>query len=182
MKTDFKPKTIDLITSKPKQKVFFYIDAFRKMKRLVKYYDKEVRWRGVAYRKGDNAFLIKDILVYPQQITSRSVTVDPVKYGEWFMSLPDEEYEHLRFQGHSHVNMPSFPSGIDQQQMNDAYETLRGDDFFIHIILNKENKYWIQIYDKKTNIYYKNKDIEVIVEHPTILSFLDNNKEKIEGV
>lgn len=176
MKNDFEIQ----IRSQPKITVTFYRQAYKKMKRLVHNFNTEIRWQGTVDRVSDTEFVVKDIMVYPQTVTGRTVKINPEKYGEWLCSLPDEIFSKLRFQGHSHVNMSPTPSGVDHRQMEDTYKTLQGDDFYIHIIVNKSNRYWIQIYDNKSKTIFRNREIEIVVEDENILDFVEEAKKNLE--
>ena len=52
-----------------KAKLYFTEVAYLKMLTLVREFDKEVAWHGIAHRKDDeaDAYVISDILVYPQK-------------------------------------------------------------------------------------------------------------------
>ena len=72
--------TKTLGTVERKATVIFTKMAWEKMQLLVKEFDKEVAWHGVAERcEEKDTYLISDILVYPQEVTGSTVTTDQSK-------------------------------------------------------------------------------------------------------
>lgn len=132
--------------------------ALQQMKALVAASDKEVAWHGIV-TKENNSYIIHQVLVYPQKVTSATVESDDDAYPIWLNKLSDYNFEHLRMQGHSHVNMSVSPSGVDEG----FYETLikHINDYYIFIIMNKQNKIWINLYDLAADIAYDTDDIDI---------------------
>ena len=142
--------------------ILFSEDAWRKMEALVNGCPKEIAWHGLV-KPMDQGFYIYDILVYPQQATAATVESDDEKYTPWLDSLPDDQFNAVRFQGHSHVNMGATPSAVDL----DFYETLiqHVNDYYIFFIMNKSEKIWCNIYDVKNNRVYETEDIDIDSEY-----------------
>ena len=171
-------KTIGKIDKKTALR--FTESAWLKMRLLVDGFDKEVGWHGVAYRQEDG-YLVTDILVYPQETTSTTVNTDRTSYDEWLAGLDDETFNNLRFQGHSHVNMGTSPSGTDEKDQKEWLDMLRPDMFYIFVITNKKNSVYAKIYDLAENICYESTDIVVsIIEDGTgILDFSEEAKKLV---
>ena len=146
-----------------KPKIIISKEAKNKMDTLIKKADGEIGWNGTVIRNG-NVFTITDIYVYPQKVGATTVTCDEKETGDWLNTLPDEVFNNLRFQAHSHVNMGVSPSGTDTVMFNKYLETLDDDDFYIFMILNKKGDYYIEMYDKTQNIIFYKKDIEICIE------------------
>ena len=146
-----------------KPKIIISKEAKNKMDTLIKKADGEIGWNGTVIRNG-NVFTITDIYVYPQKVGATTVTCDEKETGDWLNTLPDEVFNNLRFQAHSHVNMGVSPSGTDNVMFNKYLETLDDDDFYIFMILNKKGDYYIEMYDKTQNIIFYKKDIEICIE------------------
>lgn len=140
--------------------VWFTPKAWTKTFMLVDKLPGEVGWYGVTQRLTNEIFLVSDILVYPQTVTSVTVETDPVELGEWQFNLPDEQYENLRFQGHSHVNMAVTPSSTDKDNrellMSQHKVSDESEFYFIFAIFNKDKKISGEIYDFANNIIYEN--------------------------
>lgn len=151
--------------------------AFKKMRGLVDVFDKELAWHGLVNREG-NTFTITDILVYPQTVTGTTVQSDEDKYPLWINERTDDELQHLRFQGHSHVNMAPSPSGVDTNNWDEWLSSLSPEDFYIFTIQNKKGESTWRVFDLKTNAVYENADIEVFVQDSSGEIFFDakNNK------
>lgn len=184
--TDGKISFIKTITS-PNEKATLYFDpmAWRKMQTLIKEFDKEVAWHGVAYRGEDetkNEYFITDILVYPQKVTGATVNTDQEKYEMWLMQHEDEVFNNIRMQGHSHVNMATSPSGVDDTHQAKILEQLEDDMFYIFLIWNKSNSKFIKIYDLKKNILFETIDVtvEILDDGSGIDEFLAEAKKLVE--
>lgn len=184
--TDGKISFIKTIAA-PNEKATLYFDplAWRKMLTLVKEFDKEVAWHGVAYRGDDeakNEYYISDILVYPQKVTGATVNTDQEKYEMWLMQHDDEVFNNIRMQGHSHVNMNTSPSGVDETHQAKILEQLEDDMFYIFLIWNKSNSKFIKIYDLKKNILFETTDVsvEVLDDGSGIDEFLEEAKKLVE--
>lgn len=144
-----------------KARVLFSEIAWLKMKTLVKEMDKEVGWHGVARRGENNDYYIDDIIVYPQEVTGATVTPDQKEYEMWLMEQPDEIFNNIRMQGHSHVNMGVTPSGVDTTFYEKILSQLDDTMFYIFMIWNKKDDKTIRIYDMEKNIMFDTKDVDV---------------------
>lgn len=140
-----------------KIKLVFSVEAEKKMNYLIDECKKEIGWHGLVERT-DEGFLVTDIIVFPQEVTSSTVVTDDVKYPEWLMSQPDEVFNKIRFHGHSHVRMATSPSAVDTTYQESLIQ--QQDDFYIFGIFNKQGDYWLHIYDIANNRVYDNDDIE----------------------
>jgi len=143
-------------------KLLFSELAWNKMEALVDHCGKEVCWHGTV-KPMSGGYYIQDILVYPQLATQATVEADEEHYHAWLNALPDDEFNTIRLQGHSHVNMASSPSGVD----TDFYETLiqHVKDYYIFFILNKRSEFWCNVYDIKNNVVYEKEDIDIDSEY-----------------
>jgi hypothetical protein len=133
--------------------------ADRKMRALVQQCDREIGWHGtVRYEADINTYIIEDIFVFPQEVTGATVqSIDEV-YGLWLMeTFDDEQFAKLRFHGHSHVNMSTFPSGVDTAYQENLIDRVQ--DFYIFVILNKRDDYYVCLYDVANNRMYDKEDL-----------------------
>jgi hypothetical protein len=136
--------------------------ANAKMKKLIAMCDKEVAWHGtVRYEADINSYIIEDIFVFPQEVTAGTATATD-DYAQWTMDLDDETFNHMRFHGHSHVNMGVFPSAVDSNYQQDLVDKIN--DFYIFAIYNKRGDYVIWIYDVANNVCYDKTDIDYDIE------------------
>ena len=150
-----------------KMSVLMTSTAYLKMMALVQECSIELAWHGIVERKDDYTMVITDILCYPQEATSASVDAKEAEYFDWLMKLDDNVVNHLRFQGHSHVNMSVSPSGRDTDNWQKLFQMCqKPDDFYIVCIVNKSGANTWRIHDNKTGYLYEEKDIEfkVIIE------------------
>ena len=142
-----------------KTKLLILPEAWTKMIALINECDKEIAWHGIV-EKQRTAYVIKDILVFPQTVTGCTVTSDETEYSLWLAAQPDQVFNSIRFHGHSHVNMGTSPSGTDTTYQEDILKNLK--DFYIFAIFNKRGDHWCAIYDVEDNIAYDNTDIELL--------------------
>lgn len=152
--------------------IYLSMEAWVKMQNLVHTCEKEIAWHAtvekVPYRDNKDKwyYYVKQIFVYPQQVTGTFVDVDPVKWTEWSLQLPDDIFSKIRFQGHSHVNMGTTPSGTDQATYQTLLDQLEENDFYIFMILNKRSEFTILVYDYAQNIIFETKDCYVDILLP----------------
>ena len=123
----------------------------------------EVGWHGLVEKTGEHTFLLKDIIVYPQEVSAVSIIPDADEYAQWLMALDDETFPLVRYHGHSHVNMGITPSSIDTDFRDDITLHLKENDFYIFHIANKKNQHHIEIYDTTLNILYTPDDVEISI-------------------
>ena len=110
--------------------------AYVKQLALLQNCTSEIAWHGTVTANEDRSvFTIQNILVYPQTVTSATVVTDETKYQQWKQLLNDDEYNSLRFQAHSHVNMAVNPSGVDRNLYDNMLQSLGADSFYIFMIV-----------------------------------------------
>ena len=166
-----------------KAKVIFTEIAWLKQCMLVNEFDKEVAWHGIA-KRGENKFeyVVSDIIVYPQEVTGATVNTDQQRYNEWLYQHPDEVFNNIRMQGHSHVNMSVTPSSVDTNLYEGWLSQLDDTMFYIFLILNKRGEKTIKIYDMLENMYFETADvdIEIVDEGLGFGGFIDAAKEMVQ--
>ena len=168
-----------------KATLYFSELAYLKMITLVREFDKEVAWHGIAYRGDDpekDEYVVSDILVYPQEVTGATVNTDQKGYEAWLMSHDDDVFNNIRMQGHSHVNMGTTPSAVDTSLYDRILEQLDETMFYIFLIWNKRGEKTIKIYDLAKNVLFETSDITVVTldEGLGIADFLDNAKAMVK--
>ena len=167
---DIKDMLEEYITEQQVSEPEIYItpDAYIKMRKLVDDNTTEIGWYGtVTQMPGLNSYVIDDILVYPQTVTSTTCEQDNERIFEFEMSLTTEQVNHKRFQGHSHVNMGVTPSGVDEQFYQDILSQVN--DYFIITVTNKRNEYTVRFYDMANNILYSDLPIRVLEDSGSAL-------------
>lgn len=158
--------TRSFATTSQRARLLFTEKAWTKMQALIREFDKEVAWHGVAERGEDNDYLISDILVYPQEVSGATVEMDTGEYAKWIQEgilSGDERFDHFYFQGHSHVNMGVTPSSVDLNHQQEILDQLREGGFYIFVIWNKRNEHNIRIYDLQKNTLFEPGDVSVEV-------------------
>jgi hypothetical protein len=172
-KTEFGDNSIDFSihfnefvdkSNLPRPKIFISATAYLKMMLYVRDTSTEIAWHGIVERFPEqHTYYIKDVMLYPQKLSSATVQTDQDKYNKWMEELDDDTYNHLRFQGHSHVNFSVSPSGTDLRYYNDILQVLPNNDYYIFMILNKSGDTTFLLCDLATNLIYDTEDIDVYI-------------------
>ena len=156
-----------------KTTLYIYERAFTKMAMYVMDNRTEIGWHGLARKLGNNeGYAITDTLLYPQVITATTVNTDQKKYQDWLNAQPDEVFNQIKMQGHSHVSMSVSPSAVDETLYNTILQTLQENDFYIFMIVNKSLEMHVLIYDLAKNLVYETADIDIKIYDP-------NTKEEL---
>jgi len=150
------------LPSKPR--IIYTQTAWAKQTLLVASSSGEIGWHGLVENEGDNVFRITDILVYPQIVSSVTVTTDELTYSNWLGGQPDETFHKIRSHFHSHVNMGVTPSGVDEKDKESIVSQMREGDYYIFMIWNKRFEYSADIYDAVNGIRFGAKDITLEIE------------------
>jgi len=132
--------------------------ALAKMKIYVEENSEEVGWLGMA-SKEDGFYYISDVMLFDQDVHATTTEITPEGLSEFGMKVLEQEdgmdiWNSIRLWGHSHVNMPTSPSGQDNSQMEVFADN--GHDFFIRIIANKKSDLALDLYEYTTGVIYKN--------------------------
>lgn len=153
--------------------VVFTPEAYTKMMLLIYDYPCEVAWHGLVDRIAPHTYKITDIIVYPQYVSAGTVTTDQEAYQKFLMNLPDETFDRMHMQGHSHVRFAVTPSGVDITHQQQIVKQLSGEAFYIFMIWNKNSDSFMKIFDLKDNIMYDDDDIIYDVVNENGFSLLD---------
>lgn len=148
--------------------IYISATAYLKMMLYVRDTDVEIAWHGTVERNQEqNWYHIKDVFLYPQIIRATTVDTDQEKYQEWLQNIEDDDvFNNIRFQGHSHVNMGTFPSGTDLNMYNNFLQVLPNNDYYIFMIMNKTGSITCFIYDLAKNLIYETADIDIKILGP----------------
>lgn len=174
--------TVPKFTPKKRPKIQFADGVLTLINELVAQCDKEIAWNGlVNFNRKSMTFTVYDIVIFPQVVTGTSVNVDDTKYANWIASLSNDEINHMRFHGHSHVNMSIGPSGVDTDYQREMLE-MQIKDFYIFMIFNKRGDMYACIYDVEKNTFYDKEDIDIIDAHESNPIYLRAQKMIDENV
>jgi len=135
--------------------VKFTYNAYNKILDLINATNLEIAWLGVVTEIEPGEYLVIDILVYPQIVDATNVESDDDKYPQWLMDVPNNTFNKLRLQGHSHVDMHVSPSANDKQNVRDFITQIQVNDYYIFMIINKDEDIHMTIVDKRQNVISK---------------------------
>lgn len=161
--------------------VNFTYEAYHQMFALINHFSSEVAWCGTVNRIDETHFQITKILLYPQTVTGATVNTDWGEYSMWYAKLPDEDFNNLHFQGHSHVNMGVTPSGTDMEDQWRFIDTMPMDSYEIFMIWNKRREYNVRVIDLKANVIYEGEDVNVTVGDFDSSRFLENADQIVKN-
>ena len=151
-----------------KPTIFIRANAYLKMQELVMQSDVEISWHGLVKRDIEkNAYLIYDILVFPQVNSATSTNTDQTEYAKWvqeiMMDEDESKFDDMRMHGHSHVNMNVFSSGVDDEYQKNLITNIKDGDYYIFLILNKKHDICALLYDYNQQILFETKDLNIRV-------------------
>ncbi len=153
----------DLLAATSPCKIVYSKKAWMKTCLLVMNRNLEVGWHGVVRRSENPAeFIVEDVLIFPQRVTSASTEPEDADYVNWQDSLNTETFNKVRLYGHSHVNMGVSPSSTDIKYRADLLKDV--DDFYVFQIFNKKGYISSQVYDVREGILYEGDNVELVVE------------------
>lgn len=163
--------------------ILFEPVAYAKMLLLLDRFESEVAWHGTVDRVAEDCFVVKDIFVYPQEVSGSTVNTDQEGYTKWLISLDDDTANHLHMQGHSHVRMGTSPSSVDLNHQSMILDQITGDDFYIFMIFNKRLEHTIKIYDFKSNTLFEDADISIgiVGDGEDLETFVKDAKESVKS-
>jgi len=144
-------------------KLDYTLEAWTKQKTLIDAFNSEIGWNGLVRKTGPQSYECYDIVVFPQTVTGGTVRTDQSKYEAWQDSLSDEQFNDMRMNAHSHVNMPTTPSGQDLSDQQRLVDTLGSDDFYFIFIWNKSEQYTVKFVDMAANAIYEQDEIEITI-------------------
>lgn len=151
---DFEVKNKDI----QRPTVYIPLHIQRLIEEIVGQAADEVAWNcTVEYDPDAYTFSLKELLMFPQIVTSASVNVDDDKYIEFISNLSDDQLNTMRFHGHSHVNMGVFSSGTDDDYQRQMLTQI--DDFYIFGIFNKRKEVTVYVYDVQKNLMFSGQDV-----------------------
>lgn len=155
----------DLISPKKKGAIKFNytLEAWTKQKALVDAFSSEIGWNGLVRKTGPQSYECYDIVVFPQSVSGATVRTDQQKFQAWQDALSDEQFNNMRMNAHSHVNMPPSPSGQDLSDQQRLVDTLGADDFYFIFIWNKSEQYTVKFVDMAENAIYEQDEIEITI-------------------
>jgi len=133
--------------------------AYSKTRDLIANCPLEIGWNMVV-KNSDEGFVVEDIVVYPQRVTPSYISVDVDHYGLWKATLDDDTDMHLFGHGHSHVDMATFPSVVDEKQQRDEI-MMKKKGFYLFQIWNKRGDINSFFYDLDRKLYYESEDINL---------------------
>ena len=154
--------------------------AYAKMMAMVMSVETEVAWQGVVEKKDDNSYYVSDILIHPQYVSAARVTDADEEYSRWVTEIwkQGDLFEHLKLQGHSHVNFAALPSAIDIQNNREALEMMDGEGVKILVIWNKRNEFHITVVDYNCETPIRNCN-HYTVDGVDIQRFVTESKRKL---
>jgi hypothetical protein len=129
-------------------------EAYKRMCLYIEIAPKEVGWLGTVSRRPNGDFLIEQVFLVEQEVTSveTELTVEGrEKLVLELLSKGDpglEQANKLRFWGHSHVRMSTGPSGTDERTM-EQFGT-EGMPFYIRGIFTKlgRGEFTVYLYEQ----------------------------------
>ena len=115
---------------------------------------KEFMFLGFVEQSGKD-YIVEDFFLVPQHMCSGAYCETSDRYDTWINeAVPLDKRRLIRLHGHSHVNMPTSPSGTDDNQIKELCVNVS--NYFIQLIINHNMNNTVNIWDKTNNLIYSN--------------------------
>lgn len=130
--------------------VYMTRDAYSRMWHYVDIASKEVGWLGTVRLTRYGNFLIDEVFLLEQEVSAAQTEISEAGIARLAQELIDtrengvEMVNRIRFWGHSHVRMGTFPSGQDEAQMQHFHQN--DCPWFVRGILNKLGRMQFDIF------------------------------------
>lgn len=150
-----------------KPEVYFTDIASRKMSIYIKENSLEVGWLGFVENPEENKFIITDVILFEQKVSSSETDISAEQLYNTYRELEKKGIENpnekLLFWGHSHVNMSTSPSKTDE----DTARLWKSLPWSIRGIFNKKGEVNLSVFFWDKSIEVKNVKWEVLPKEDT---------------
>lgn len=127
---------------------------------------KEFMFLGFVEQSGKD-YIVEDFFLVPQHMCSGAYCETSDRYDTWINeAVPLDKRRLIRLHGHSHVNMPTSPSGTDDNQIKELCTNVS--NYFIQLIINHNMANTVNIWDKANNLIYNNIDQYIKINNSLI--------------
>lgn len=154
--TSMSSETTQLIKTKVSRMptVFFSDFAWAQLWTIIEYCKDEVGWYGLVDETTEGDYVISEIFVPEQEVSSATTDIEPEAMGKLAAQLEaaGKDSSKLRYWGHSHVHMAVRPSVTDEEQIQEYLDHV---DWFIRGIHNKKMESKLDVYDVTNNIIHQ---------------------------
>lgn len=148
--------------------VYMTPDAYKRMCLYVELAPKEVGWLGTISKRPNGDFLIEEVFLVEQEVTSVETELSVQGAEKLVLELLEagdpglDKANKLHFWGHSHVRMGTSPSGTDESTMQRFAR--EGHEFYVRGIFNKLGRGCFDVY--YYNLGYRILDVPWAVMDP----------------
>lgn len=159
LKPHYNRPRAELIFEPEAPTIFITPDAYKRMCLYVELAPKEVGWLGTISQRPDGDFLLEEVYLVEQEVTSVETELSTVGSEKLVLELLEggdpglDKVNKLHFWGHSHVRMGTSPSGTDESTMQRFAR--EGHEFYIRGIFNKLGR-------GTFDVYYYNKGFRIL--------------------
>lgn len=132
--------------------------AYQTINYLIQASSLEIGWVGLVEKnKHTNDYLIYDIIVPEQEVSGAETDITPETLAFVIAQLisEDKNPDHLRYWGHSHVDMAPYPSNQDEEEFQEWLDPAQISDFVIRGIYNKQGHCKVDVADIADNRLYQ---------------------------
>lgn len=149
-KPHFSNTRAELIFDPPTPTVYMTPDAYKRMCLYVELAPKEVGWLGTVSKRPNGDFLIEEVFLVEQEVTSVETELSVEGTEKLVLELLEdgdpglEKSNKLHFWGHSHVRMGTSPSGTDESTMQRFAR--EGHEYYLRGIFNKLGRGCFDVY------------------------------------
>lgn len=169
LKPHFARPRAELIFEPEAPTVYITPDAYKRMCLYVELAPKEVGWLGTISKRPNGDFLIEEVYLVEQEVTSVETELSVQGAEKLVLELLEagdpglDKANKLHFWGHSHVRMGTNPSGTDESTMQRFAR--EGHEYYVRGIFNKLGRGCFDVY--YYNIGYRILDVPWAVMDPS---------------
>lgn len=139
----------------------------------------EFGFMGIIEREG-NTFRVSDFYLMRNTVTNAAYwESDAQAMAEFFNEFPVKDRCKIRIFGHSHVRMGTSPSGTDDKQLYEFMDLVN--DYMIQLIINRDMKNTVHIYNKEEGLIFKNVPQFVELENGKLICFNSLDSCKLDS-
>lgn len=168
LKPHYSRPRAELIFDPEAPTVYMTPDAYKRMCLYVELAPKEVGWLGTISKRPNGDFLIEEVFLVEQEVTSVETELSVEGTEKLVLELLEdgdpglEKSNKLHFWGHSHVRMGTSPSGTDESTMQRFAR--EGHEYYVRGIFNKLGRGTFDVY--YYNLGYRLLDVPWAVMDP----------------
>lgn len=128
-------------------KVIFPVEQYKKWRAYINSVQTEISGLAKILHIKPNLFILLDVQIFTQIVTSGHTNIDKAMYGDFLDELMQkgERISQWNAWWHSHANGPSYFSSVDEMTIEDWDNESEKNNYLLSIVSNRANKTQIRL-------------------------------------